>query len=76
MIYYQENLFVAILIMELKVMVNMLKLWTIILEHGDLRLSDLGYYKIDYLKKIDEKKAFFISKLKSTSSVYKKNPLS
>lgn len=38
---------------------------------GDLRLSDLGYYKIDYLKKIDEKKAFFISKLKSTSTVYK-----
>lgn len=41
---------------------------------GDLRLSDLGYYKVDYLKKIDEKKAFFISKLKSTSTVYKKNP--
>lgn len=42
---------------------------------GDLRLSDLGYYKVDYLKKIDEKKAFFISKLKSTSTVYKKNPV-
>ena len=41
---------------------------------GDLRLSDLGYYKVDYLKKTDEKKAFFISKLKSTSIVYKKNP--
>jgi hypothetical protein len=41
---------------------------------GDLRLSDLGYYKVDYLKKIDDKKAFFISKLKSTSTVYKKNP--
>ena len=41
---------------------------------GDLRLSDLGYYKIDYLKKIDDKKAFFISKLKSTSAVYQKNP--
>lgn len=40
---------------------------------GDLRLSDLGYYKVDYLKKIDDKKAFFISKLKSTSKVYKKN---
>ena len=24
---------------------------------GDLRLSDLGYYKVDYLKKIDDKKA-------------------
>ena len=41
---------------------------------GDLRLSDLGYYKVAYLKKIDDKKAFFISKLKSTSIVYKKNP--
>jgi hypothetical protein len=39
----------------------------------DLRLSDLGYYNTDYLKKIHDKKAFFISKLKSTSSVYKKN---
>jgi len=25
---------------------------------GDLRLADLGYYKIDYLKQIDSKKAF------------------
>ena len=41
---------------------------------GDLRLADLGYYKIDYLKQIDSKKAFFISKLKSTTVVYKKNP--
>ena len=40
---------------------------------GDLRLADLGYYKIDYLKKIHDKKAFFISKLKSTSIIYKKN---
>jgi len=41
---------------------------------GDLRLSDLGYYKLDYLKQIDSKKAFFISKLKSTTVIYKKNP--
>ncbi len=41
---------------------------------GDLRLSDLGYYKLEYLKKIDEEKAFFISKFKSTTSIYKKNP--
>ena len=41
---------------------------------GDLRLADLGYYKIDYLKQIDFKEAFFISKLKSTTVVYKKNP--
>lgn len=31
---------------------------------GDLRLSDLGYYKVDYLKKIDDKKAFFYFKIK------------
>ncbi len=41
---------------------------------GDLRLADLGYYKLDYLQKIHAKKAFFISKLKSTSLAYKKNP--
>lgn len=41
---------------------------------GDLRLADLGYYKIDYLKQIDSKKAFYISKLKSGTSLYKKNP--
>ena len=33
---------------------------------GDLRLADLGYYKIDYLKNIDKKEAFYISKIKST----------
>jgi hypothetical protein len=43
-------------------------------EARDLRLADLGYYKIDYLKQIDSKKAFFISKLKSTAVIYKKNP--
>lgn len=43
-------------------------------EAGDLRLADLGYYKIDYLNQIDAKGAFFVSKLKSTTAVYKKNP--
>lgn len=43
-------------------------------EAGDLRLTDLGYYKLDYLKQIDAKGAFFISKLKSTTVIYKKNP--
>lgn len=41
---------------------------------GDLRLSDLGYYNYKYLKSIDDKKAFFISKLKSSTAVYIKNP--
>lgn len=40
---------------------------------GDLRLADLGYYKVDYLKQIDSKGAFYISKLKSTTSLYIKN---
>ena len=40
---------------------------------GDLRLADLGYYKLDYLKEIDSKNAFYISKLKSGTSLYTKN---
>lgn len=44
------------------------------IENGDLRLADLGYYKINYLNNIDEKKAFYISKIKSTTPIYKKNP--
>jgi hypothetical protein len=42
-------------------------------EARDLRLADLGYYKIDYLKQIDLKETFLISKLKSTTVVYKKS---
>lgn len=42
-------------------------------EQGDLRLADLGYYKIDYLKNIHKNKAFFISKIKSTTPLYIKN---
>ncbi len=41
---------------------------------GDLKLADLGYFKVDYLKEIQNKKAFYISKLKSNTVVYKKNP--
>jgi len=40
---------------------------------GDLRLADLGYYKIGYLKNIDKKEAFYISKIKSTTPIYIKN---
>lgn len=39
----------------------------------DIRLADLGYYKLDYLKEIDLKNAFYISKLKIGTSLYKKN---
>ena len=44
------------------------------IKRGDLRLADLGYYKESYFKKIDADKAFYISKIKSTTSLYKKNP--
>ena len=37
---------------------------------GDLCLRDLGYYKLSDLKEIDEKNAYFISRLKSYSAVY------
>jgi hypothetical protein len=40
---------------------------------GDLRLADLGYYKIDYLKNVHKKGAFYISKIKSTTPLYIKN---
>lgn len=41
---------------------------------NDLKLSDLGYFKREYFKYIDENKAFYISKLKSSSALYEKNP--
>lgn len=44
------------------------------IERGDLKLADLGYYKIDYLKAIADKEAFFISKIKSHTVLYQKNP--
>lgn len=44
------------------------------IEPGDLKLADLGYYKASYLKEIDRKKAFYISKLKSDTRIYIRNP--
>lgn len=44
------------------------------LEPGELHLKDLGYFKIAHLKKIDQAEAFYISKIKRTASIYKKNP--
>lgn len=37
---------------------------------GDLRLSDLGYFKLAHLKQIHNKGAFYISKIKSTNTLY------
>lgn len=44
------------------------------IESGELRLADLGYYKVGYLNNIDKENAFYISKIKSTTPIYKKNP--
>ena len=44
------------------------------IEPNDLKLADLGYYKTSYLKEIDNKKAFYISKLKSDTRIYIENP--
>lgn len=44
------------------------------IEANDLSLADLGYYKSDFLKKINKKEAFYISKIKNNTSIYIKNP--
>ena len=44
------------------------------IEPNDLKLADLGYYKVEYLKEIHDRKAFFITKLKSDTRIYIKNP--
>ena len=41
---------------------------------NDLSLADLGYYKSDFLKQINGKKAFYISKIKNNTAIYIKNP--
>ncbi len=43
-------------------------------ENKDLKLADLGYFKIDYLKRLDKSGTSFISKVKSNTSLYIKNP--
>lgn len=40
---------------------------------NDLKLADLGYFKIDYLKKLQKSGASFISKVKSNTALYIKN---
>ena len=44
------------------------------IEPNDLKLADLGYYKVGYLKEIDDNQAFYISKLKSDTRRYIENP--
>ena len=43
-------------------------------KENDLRLADLGYYRANYLKGIEDKNAFYISKLKSNTAIYIENP--
>lgn len=40
----------------------------------DLSLADLGYFKSDFLNKINKKGTYYISKIKSNTRVYIKNP--
>lgn len=40
----------------------------------DLKLADLGYFKIEYLKEINKSGSSFISKIKSNTLLYRKNP--
>ena len=42
--------------------------------YKDLKLADLGYFKIDYLKRLNKSGTSFISKVKSNTSLYMKNP--
>ncbi len=43
-------------------------------ENKDLKLADLGYFKIDYLRLIDDNGSSFISKVKCNTALYIKNP--
>jgi hypothetical protein len=42
------------------------------IEKGDLSLKDLGYFKTEDLKFIEENEAFYISRLKVNANLYKK----
>jgi hypothetical protein len=43
-----------------------------LVQPGDLTIRDLGYFSLDYFTKIDEIKAFFISRLHTKILVYEK----
>ncbi|MDK2587531.1 IS4 family transposase [Romboutsia sedimentorum] len=43
-------------------------------ERRDLKLADLGYFKVEYLKRIASSGSSFISKVKSNTSLYIRNP--
>lgn len=39
---------------------------------NDLKLKDLGYFKVSHLEYIDKSEAFYISRVKTTTNIYKK----
>ncbi|HHX62110.1 MAG TPA: IS4 family transposase [Epulopiscium sp.] len=44
------------------------------MQPNSLNLKDLGYFKIEDLKDIEERNAYYISKLKSNMTLYRLNP--
>jgi hypothetical protein len=40
---------------------------------GELQMADLGYYSLDYLQKIAQKEAYFITRYKTQTNLYIKN---
>ncbi|SQC85580.1 transposase [Clostridium perfringens] len=55
-------------------MLSILKTMKKYKDYKDLKLADLGYFKIDYLKRLNKSWISFISKVKSNTSRYMKNP--
>jgi len=45
------------------------------LEEGDVRIGDLGYFSLEDFRKIDEKEAYFLSRLKLNTRIYNRNPM-
>ena len=44
------------------------------LRPGDLCIRDLGYFSLEDLDQMDQRGAYFISRLKLNTNVYTKNP--
>jgi hypothetical protein len=42
------------------------------IEKNDLKLKDLGYFKVNHLEYIDKAEAFYISRVKTTTGIYEK----
>lgn len=42
------------------------------MEKNDLKIKDLGYFKISHLEYIDKAEAFYISRIKTTTTIYEK----